>query len=197
MTFPIKMIFAFGGLELRTGAGPFRNGPPLHGAWYTIRLAPEVKMPANHVVPIKDFSVPTQQDAQAALILALQAAANYKPVYFGCFGGIGRTGTFLALLAKVQQDYERLFKGRQHFHLTPVQKVRADYLKHAVETSDQERFVEDFDTLPVIDAVLQLEKAATGRNEAGWLAVSKYRLCRWLGAVPRWFPAFIASPGAA
>ena len=51
----------------------------------------------------------------------------------GCLGGQGRTGLFLALLAKVWGIAD------------PVKYVRRVYLRRAVETRDQEEWVADFE----------------------------------------------------
>src|SRR4051812_8352303 len=54
-------------------------------------------------VPIEDFQVPTPD--QAFLVLdtlkqIIQQSLAGKVVYIGCAGGYGRTGLFLAILAK-------------------------------------------------------------------------------------------------
>jgi protein-tyrosine phosphatase len=70
----------------------------------------------------------------------LEATINYilegKPVYAGCMGGIGRTGLLLALVLKAWGDE------------APVATVRKQYYPHAVETSEQMRYIKEFEIDP-------------------------------------------------
>ena len=85
-------------------------------------------------LPIRDFSVPTDMfRVEMAVRDTLRAAIRGKPVYVGCMGGWGRTGLFLALLAKAAGVDD------------PVAYVRKYYTPRAVETRAQEQFVKDFD----------------------------------------------------
>lgn len=94
-------------------------------------------------LPIKDFQVPANAgDVEEALVRAYRAALAGKTVYVGCMGGYGRTGLFLALLAKVA--------GIQN----PVKWVRDTYNHRAVETKDQMRYVDEFDVSSVRRAVM-------------------------------------------
>ncbi len=79
----------------------------------------------NVHLPIHDFSVPSpdqQDEVELALRETLEALLDGKPVYVGCMGGWGRTGLFLALLAKVCGVDQ------------PVTYVRENYSNRAVET---------------------------------------------------------------
>ena len=85
-------------------------------------------------LPIVDFKVPTNPETVLKVLKqALGAALEGRPVYVGCMGGWGRTGLFLALLAKAA--------GIEN----PIEYVRSHYTPHAVETAAQERYVEEFD----------------------------------------------------
>lgn len=89
-------------------------------------------------LPIEDFSVPEDPDrVRAVLKQALRAALDGRDVYVGCMGGWGRTGLFLALMAKAAGIPD------------PVGYVKATYSHRAVETNEQARFVEDFDVGPL------------------------------------------------
>ena len=82
----------------------------------------------NVHLPIHDFSVPSpdqQDEVELALRETLEALLDGKKVYVGCMGGWGRTGLFLALLAKVCGVEE------------PVTYVRENYSSRAVETAEQ------------------------------------------------------------
>ena len=65
--------------------------------------------------------------------IAIQEALDGKEVYVGCMGGWGRTGLFLALLAKVCGEE------------TPILYVRTHYTPRAVETREQQEYVDNFD----------------------------------------------------
>jgi len=93
---------------------------------------------ANIFLPIQDFSVPkpSEEDKVKATVLeALQSALKGKTVYAGCMGGTGRTGLLFALMAKAAG------------HRDVVKYVRANYRPHAVETRDQERYVQDMNLI--------------------------------------------------
>ena len=84
-------------------------------------------------LPIHDFEVPYDKDqVEKALRSTLQAALDGKQVYVGCMGGWGRTGLFLALLAKVCGE------------TVPVGYVRRHYSGRAVETEEQQEYVATF-----------------------------------------------------
>jgi len=84
-------------------------------------------------LPIRDFNVPeSKRDTEHALERTLEAAMNGRRVYVGCTGGWGRTGLFLALLAKCCGEKD------------PVAYVRRVYSRRAVERPEQERYVKEF-----------------------------------------------------
>lgn len=94
----------------------------------------------NVRVPIRDFSVPQPEQREemvSALKQTIEAAMQGKLVYVGCAGGWGRTGLFLALLAKALDVKD------------PVRFVRSTYTSHAVETKPQENYVKNFDVASI------------------------------------------------
>jgi hypothetical protein len=101
-----------------------------------IKLAAEIKAPADAYVHLRDMSVPedtfVEWQMRGALLLAIYSLSRGRPVYAGCMGGYGRTGTFLALLAKCFGESD------------PVGYVRAFYHGRAVETPEQEAYVDEF-----------------------------------------------------
>lgn len=96
----------------------------------------EERVPKDHdvLLKIEDYSVPRDKRLVAlALKDALYAALQGKDVYVGCMGGWGRTGLFLALIAKAAGEAD------------PVAFVRKNYTSHAVETPEQKAYVAGFD----------------------------------------------------
>jgi hypothetical protein len=98
-----------------------------------VNLAAEIKKPADIVCPTQDFSVPDTQQLTEALLQTVDKIVDGYPVYVGCMGGRGRTGLFLAILAKA-------FGVK-----SPVTYVRQNYFAHAVETAEQQLFVADYE----------------------------------------------------
>lgn len=89
-------------------------------------------------LPIRDFSVPKDDDeVRRVIVETLRVALKGHNVYVGCMGGWGRTGLFLALLAKAAGVKD------------PVGYVREHYTPRAVETKEQQRYVEHFDVGPL------------------------------------------------
>jgi protein-tyrosine phosphatase len=96
-------------------------------------MAQEINRPFDVSVPTRDFSIPHLKDMNEGVKKVLKPLALGEPIYVGCMGGIGRTGLFLACLAKTL--------GEEN----PVRFVRKNYVSHAIETKDQEYFVQYFD----------------------------------------------------
>ncbi len=114
----------------RVYAGAFQNARP---EMIRVCLAGELRDKYDHELSIdwSDFSPPPPE--VRALLEEVRMHLRFgHPVYVGCYGGTGRTGTFLALLAKM--DGEDM----------PVAYVRKEYRKQAVETRPQERFIRDY-----------------------------------------------------
>jgi hypothetical protein len=146
------MPLQLGDREVRVWGGPFRNRPK-GVATYGVKMAAEIKDPADLSVSCKDFGVPDPADMRDAVVETLNQALDGEQIYVGCMGGIGRTGTFMASLAKAAGEND------------PVAYVRSTYLEHAVETKAQEQFVAD---LPVDDIRVALKSALWWRRFA-WL----------------------------
>ncbi len=84
--------------------------------------------------PIRDFSVPSQQDLQEPIRKTLAAARDGKTVVIHCHAGWGRTGLFAACLAKIVLN----MSGEE-----AIGWLRK-FIPRAVETQEQYRFVRDF-----------------------------------------------------
>lgn len=96
-------------------------------------------LPFDLLLAIKDFDVPDQRPWHVSLTLkdTIAAALGGRDVYVGCMGGWGRTGLFLALLAKACGEDN------------PVAYVREHYTPHAVETQKQASYVAAFDVTEI------------------------------------------------
>jgi len=86
-------------------------------------------------IPWQDMSIPRMSQVQRVVDYVVSMIKKGKDVEVGCFGGHGRTGTFIAcvivsLLRMPAKD--------------AISFVRKNYCSNAIETKDQEKFVEDF-----------------------------------------------------
>lgn len=121
----------FNGNWRRIYAGPYMMKP---AGMIGVKLALEVPGPADLMLPIRDFSIPASKQATDKVVWqVLTMVADNRLVYVGCMGGLGRTGLFLALLAKAM--------GNPNC----VGYVRANYNERAIETPLQERYSEMYD----------------------------------------------------
>ncbi len=86
-------------------------------------------------LPVPDFGVPEPAALKSAVgaVLAQLTAEPSRPVHVGCRAGIGRTGLFLACLARAAGvDGDALDWVRRH------------YVPHAAETPEQEAMARGF-----------------------------------------------------
>ena len=127
---PRSMRFAVGLGHRRIYGGPYSKKPM---NMLGVKLAPEVVgQPVTFLVPIMDYGVPVDLDnVNDVVVKVLRLLAdNERPVYVGCLGGQGRTGLFLALLAKAVGVSD------------PVAYVRENFNPKAIETEAQEEYVD-------------------------------------------------------
>ena len=157
---PVKFGFNGAYFNFDVIGGPFdAYKPGVNGDFGICVRRERVPATADVVLPIADFSVPTDDDAVvAALSDAIDALLAGKRVYVGCMGGWGRTGLFFALLAKAAGVAD------------PVAYVRQTYTPHAVETASQQRYVADFDVSSVQSYLFwQAWKLRWNRAFSWWL----------------------------
>lgn len=129
-TGPFFMPLPFGGDRAKIYGGPYYLRPlEMTG----VKLAQEINLPCDINLPIADYSIPRADQAESALIKSIEAMGRGEVLYAGCMGGKGRTGLFMALLAKAAGEAD------------PIAHVRSTYYEHAVETREQERFVQNFE----------------------------------------------------
>lgn len=108
------------------------------GEWFGVCLTEHGSQAADVHVPIQDFRTPQfYEQVTGAIIEILRYALDGKEVYVGCAGGWGRTGLFLAILAKAVGIED------------PIGYVRSNYTDKAVETKAQEQYVKSFNVEPI------------------------------------------------
>lgn len=113
--------------------GPFMECPK---SMKGVKMAKEIKQKCAIDIPTEDFQTPDRLKLYRGLHKAIELVLAGEPLYVGCMGGKGRTGLFLAVLAKA-------FGVKK-----PVEFVREHYYAHAVETAEQYAFVKKFTITP-------------------------------------------------
>jgi hypothetical protein len=143
-------------LPLREGraftviGGPFTDHASRYPTCVGVKMAKEIDRRCDISIPTRDFNVPSLDDLNKGLEAAVNNILAGKPVYIGCMAGRGRTGLFMAILAKA-------------FGIkNPVEYVRANYFAHAVETDGQYQFVMGY---PIPEAV---------QRDIKWARVKSY-----------------------
>jgi protein-tyrosine phosphatase len=133
--------------------GPF-DARPVGGTFNVCVRSERVPFEGVHAwLPIKDFQVPQDTSAVVSVLKkALRAMLDGKKVYVGCMGGIGRTGLFLALLAKVAGIGN------------PVGYVRWHYDDRSCETEEQIDYVAAFP----VEEIQRWFFWAAWRKRFGW-----------------------------
>jgi hypothetical protein len=156
-------------IHASVAGGPYLKKPP---GWAGVKMAQEIQAYAEINVPVKDFGTPDPEAFKLALYRAYALLIGRTNLYVGCMGGIGRTGTFLAGMAKVMSEFRRI-SHRPGFD--PVLYVREHYLSHAVETKAQEKFIRDLD---VVDVARWLKATQTAMLGPAGFAVPKVEVTK-------------------
>lgn len=124
-----SLIFRIGFRTVKFTGGPYRNRTK---NTFGVCVAKELReMPHDVHVPIPDFKTPPMKVLEDTVTEIIARAYTGQEVYIGCMGGYGRTGLFMAAIAKVL--------GKAN----PVHYVRSNYHAHAVETAEQREMVAD------------------------------------------------------
>lgn len=111
---------------------PRRDVPPPDFAVYLLHEDPRVAGRQYRWVRWRDFSLPSSTDDAVSALREAHARALVERVEIACDGGVGRTGTAMALLAVISGvDPE-----------DAVAWTRQSYHPRAVETRRQRRWIE-------------------------------------------------------
>lgn len=124
-------------------AGPTREMPE---GYRLIRCAEEIPVAVEDVaydLGAKDFEILPKDAVMFSLPDILSDLEDGRPLFVGCMGGTGRTGTLLAILVAQHPA----FTGEM-----AVAYIRQVYKPHAVETPEQREQVERFSELKIVSS---------------------------------------------
>ena len=113
----------------RAGLPPLRAAQGFRGFLGWVARVRRSRRAFEVHVPTRDFDVPNTKALINGLWEAIDCMSDGECLYVGCAGGLGRTGIFLAALAKAWGEPD------------PIRYVRTNYNPRAVETAEQEHFV--------------------------------------------------------
>ena len=106
---------------------------------YTAHLASEGI--ETYRKPIKDLSVPTKDEMDEIISIIDKSLNENKPVYFHCWGGVGRTGTVLGCYLLHTQMATK--KNVLDFIIYLKRSTSISH-RESPETEEQRRFILDY-----------------------------------------------------
>jgi hypothetical protein len=113
--------------------GSFFEAPLVGAGLFRVNLMAERgDLPSDLWLPIKDYRPPSASQIPAMIALFEDILSRPNDTYAGCWGGVGRTGTFLASFLSYLGSAD------------PVLQARWGLGPKAVETAEQQEFVIDF-----------------------------------------------------
>jgi protein tyrosine phosphatase len=128
-----EMMFELGDMKTMIMGGPFEyyhdhlsSLPNFTG----VLMAAELEHMDHAIfIPTQDFQTPDETMFRLGLVQSIARIQKGELIYVGCMGGIGRTGLFMAGLAKVMGVKDVIAHVRNH------------YLPTAVETQQQQDYI--------------------------------------------------------
>jgi len=129
----------FGGITVF--GGPYPEKP---AGMFGVNLAAEIALPSEIALPIRNYGAPTQAALQEGIAQAIERLAKGEILYAGCKFGYGRTGLFMACLAKACGI------------ANPIEWTRSLYHPKAVESEEQVEFVQNFDASALTQRLREL-----------------------------------------
>lgn len=149
------IIFAFGQFRGYVYGGPYRKKP--HDI-IGVKMAEEIHEKCDVSIPTVDFSVPKVHDLTQGVMIAMAHLKEHGELYVGCMGGIGRTGLFMATLARLMEMNGDLGICQDTGVPPSIMYVRDNYCGHAVETKEQMKYITKLD----LDDTYRVAKAIFG-----------------------------------
>ncbi len=97
-----------------------------------------------HRMPIEDLSIPSKSQMDSILKLIDDSLNNHKPVYFHCWGGVGRTGTVLGCYLRKNEmsSKENIFDM-----ISYLKRTTSISNKMSPENETQKNFVLNYNSL--------------------------------------------------
>lgn len=146
-----NMKFKAGAINGIVYGGPYMQRP---ANIVGVKMALEIDRPCDVNIPTRDFDVPNVNVFKTGLALGIMHLKAKGEIYVGCMGGIGRTGLYMAGLAKVMEEMGELDTDGPELSIPhSVAYVRNQYLGHAVETRQQLEYIENLDVSDIVAAV--------------------------------------------
>ncbi len=115
--------------------GPYKNKPLYFKG---VKMAVEIFEPCAIDIPTRDFNVPDEKVLLRGVVEGFVRMLRGQHLYVGCMGGIGRTGLYMAAMAKV------MFVAG-FIDEPPIEYVRKYYIPHAVETTQQIQYINNLE----------------------------------------------------
>ena len=148
----LSMPFVIGNKKGFIYGGPYVHKPE---GLFGVKMAVEIKKDCDVDIPTRDFSVPSVMDFKYGLLVGLLHLFKTGELYVGCMGGIGRTGLYMAGVAKVMEAFGDLPIMAADSKNTPacVLYVREKYKSHAVETQEQIDYINKLNVSDIVAAL--------------------------------------------
>lgn len=106
-----------------------------------VKMAAEIKRKCTVDIPTQDFDVPEMEVYTKGIEQALELLVKKGEIFFGCMGGIGRTGLGIAGLLKL---YDKTYLGGTKAATMYRDIIRKEIHPHAVETKQQLEYINTY-----------------------------------------------------